>query len=176
MKNRSLPDLLIRADASQTIGAGHVMRTLALAQAWQKRGGDVTFLSCQLPGWLAHRIALEGCCIREIPAPHPDRRDLLKTLHILSESSAPWVVLDGYHLDISYQRALREADCRLLLMDDGIYVSGHEVDILVNQNLGSEQLPYHRDERTTYLLGAQYILLRDDFASGRSRQDAHTAR
>src|SRR5262249_3262600 len=37
--------LIIRADAGAHIGAGHVMRCLALAERWQQSGGDVTFLT-----------------------------------------------------------------------------------------------------------------------------------
>ena len=33
------PTLLIRADASVTIGTGHIMRMIALVQAWQAQGG-----------------------------------------------------------------------------------------------------------------------------------------
>ena len=38
-------NLLVRADADARMGTGHLMRCLALAQAWQADGGQVIFLS-----------------------------------------------------------------------------------------------------------------------------------
>ena len=38
------PRLVYRADASERIGTGHVMRGIALAQAWQEAGGEALFV------------------------------------------------------------------------------------------------------------------------------------
>ncbi len=45
----TISPLLVRADCSESIGLGHVMRTLALAQAWQDAGGNAAYAvaSCQ---------------------------------------------------------------------------------------------------------------------------------
>ena len=154
--------LFIRADAYSAIGVGHVMRTLALAQEWG-RWGKVTFLCCPLPGWLEERIADEGFSLREISAPHPASEDISETLGFLSEAVDPWVVLDGYSLDVAYQHVLVQSGYRLLLMDDGLFLEGHDADVLVNQNMGAERQTYTKCARTKYLLGAKYSLLRNEF-------------
>lgn len=154
-------DLFIRADADTVIGTGHVMRTLALAQAWGHRD-QVTFVCSSLPNWLSNRISVEGFSIYEIPAPHPSPADLSDTLDCLSGAADPWVVVDGYCFDLDYQQALAKVS-RVLLMDDGVFTDEHVADLLVNQNMGAEILSYTKCDQTGYLLGADYALLRDEF-------------
>lgn len=95
--------LFMRADAASHIGAGHVMRSLALGQAWKRLGGRVTFLShCQSDA-LRHRIHEEGFDLISIERPHPHRDDLEQTLENITGGKAAdpagpssvWVAVDG---------------------------------------------------------------------------------
>ena len=52
--------LIIRADSTAKIGTGHIMRCLALAQAWQDQDGKVTFISHCESDALRHRLIEEG--------------------------------------------------------------------------------------------------------------------
>ena len=40
-----MESLVIRVDADSKIGMGHLMRCLALAQAWKDAGGKVMFVT-----------------------------------------------------------------------------------------------------------------------------------
>jgi spore coat polysaccharide biosynthesis predicted glycosyltransferase SpsG len=59
----TVPDgfpLLIRADASTRIGTGHLMRCLALAQAWKDSGKGVVFITACESSSLLQRLSDEG--------------------------------------------------------------------------------------------------------------------
>jgi UDP-2,4-diacetamido-2,4,6-trideoxy-beta-L-altropyranose hydrolase len=72
--------------------------------------------------------------------------------------------VDGYHFDQEYQSALRASDVPLLVIDDGLHLDRHwNVDLLLNQNLGAETLPYACTPDTRCLLGTRYVLLRREF-------------
>ena len=118
-----LPPLLVRADANEIIGMGHVMRCLALAEGWRECGGRVTFLSASRNQGVRARIEGSGLTMREIPTPHPDSVDLNTTLEVIEELAsgemrAPWVVVDGYQFDPHYQSLIGASGCRLLVIDD----------------------------------------------------------
>lgn len=168
--------IVIRADADSQIGAGHVMRCMALAQAWQLEGGRAILLgNCESD---AIRRLISDAGIEFIPlvSPHPDPSDLEITLNLLQTLStgktanrkseignSPWLVLDGYRFDASYQQAIRSAGYRLLVIDDTVRLPIYHADILLNQNLGAETLKYTCGPDTTLLLGSRYVLLRQEF-------------
>ena len=161
--------LFIRADASTTIGTGHIMRCLALAQAWQDQGGEVSFISHCESDALRQRLIDERMNFININKPHPDPSDLKQTIATLSTmhhspSNKNWLVIDGYHFDAVYQKNIKDAGYKILWIDDYGHADHYYADLVLNQNISAEESFYSaREPYTRLLLGASYTLLRREF-------------
>jgi len=162
--------LLLRADAGTRTGTGHVMRSLALADVWRAAGRRTIFVSHCPTKKLRDWIRSSGAELVSLQRPHPDPEDLQTTLALLSKARSddadagpPWVALDGYHFDETYQRAICEAGGRLLVIDDLACLNRFHAHVILNQNAQAEQLDYPCDPATLLLLGSRYVLLRPEF-------------
>jgi len=155
--------LIIRVDANTQIGIGHLMRCLALAQAWKDTGGKVIFITACQSEELLQRPREEGFGIHLLGRPYPDPGDWDRTKDVLASHPNAWVVLDGYHLDETYQQKIKKAGHRLLVIDDMAHLKHYYADIVLNQNLHAEQLHYSCEPCTRLLLGTHYVLLRREF-------------
>lgn len=162
--------LIIRADANATIGTGHVMRCLALGQAWKDAGGEVVFVTATRAEGLLDRLRGEGFYVHELNEAYPAPGDWAATSQVLHAYPGSWVVLDGYHFDEAYQRRVKEASHRLLVIDDMAHLAHYYADIVLNQNLHAEQLKYHCEPYTRLLLGTRYVILRREFLKWRGWQ------
>ncbi len=160
--------LVIRADAGPEIGTGHVMRCLALGQAWAKAGGHVAFVTaCENPALLA-LLREEGFEIHEIDAAHPARQDWETLRQVLANHPGAWVITDGYHFDVTYHRLVKRSGHRLLAIDDMAHLDQYAADIVLNQNLHAKSLHYECEPGCRLLLGPPYVLLRQEFLEWRS--------
>ncbi len=165
--------LFIRSDATISMGSGHIMRCIALAQAWEKRGGFVTFISHCPNHKISKRIESEGFNLIRIDKIWPHSQDLKKTLKVLNNfsnnkeskafNSHNWVIIDGYHFTPDYQKNVMETGFKLLVIDDNNHLDHYNADILLNQNIGSNDYPYSCNHDTIKLLGTKYVMLRSEF-------------
>jgi len=156
--------LLVRVDSGINIGSGHVMRCLALAQAWQDDAGDVVFvLATESPNAEA-RLTAEGFEVVYINAKPGSAEDARLTTKLAHKYGASWVVVDGYHFDGDYQKIIKEAGLNLLFIDDYGHADYYPADIVLNQNIhADEDLYRNRASYTKLLLGTRYVLLRREF-------------
>jgi len=160
---------LIRADASFSIGSGHLMRMIALGQMLQDEGNSVHFLTITENKDILGRIAEEGFTIHRISQDgeweySQDAKQLVK---LAEEISASWVILDGYKFDTAYQRIIKEHGLKLMCVDD--LAQGHFLaDLVVNQNINASRDLYSAESYTKFILGPRNAILRREYVKAKS--------
>ena len=158
--------LLVRADATIISGTGHVMRCLALAQAWQHSGGKVVFAMQRSTPAVLERLKSEDIQVVHLQADDNLQPDAAQVISLAREQAASWVVVDGYQFDWEYQAALACDGLKVLLVDDLGREGHYMADLVLNQNAHAQELSYRdREHHTRLLLGPRYAMLRSQFAS-----------
>jgi UDP-2,4-diacetamido-2,4,6-trideoxy-beta-L-altropyranose hydrolase len=160
--------LIIRTDASVALGTGHVMRCLALAQAWQDAGGDTVFTMAQYTPATEERLRSERFRVIALDVPPASVQDAAQVGQLARTEDSAWVVVDGYHFGAEYQRNVKRHGTRLLFIDDIGHAEHYFADLVLNQNLhAGEDLYRQREPYTKLLLGPRYAVLRREFQSWR---------
>lgn len=180
---------VVRVDASEQIGLGHVMRCLALAQVLRSQGAEVDFICRTLSGHAMDLIRAQGFRVVVLRAPTPgdaitERRtkhaewlgvdwfvDRDETLSVLQTMEIPdWLIIDNYALDDGWERAMRGKVRNILVIDD-LSDRRHDCDALLNQNYAQDpRSQYHGllGDSARILAGPRYALLRPEFAAIRA--------
>jgi UDP-2,4-diacetamido-2,4,6-trideoxy-beta-L-altropyranose hydrolase len=163
--------LLVRADASPSIGSGHVMRCLALAQSWKGNGADVEFAMAASTPAIEQRLRDEGFGFASISGPAGSREDALSTRAHLEASSPAWMVLDGYCFGEGYRSEVEKSGVPCLAVDDNGGAQCFNSELVANQNAHAAVALYpKRSARTRLLLGPRYAMLRKEFAESKKRR------
>jgi UDP-2,4-diacetamido-2,4,6-trideoxy-beta-L-altropyranose hydrolase len=155
--------LLIRADAGGSLGIGHMMRMIALAQAWQDRGGRVVMAAGQCPEPLVSRLEEENIRFEDLGELElGGLEDARKLIDLGKSLQAAWVVIDGYHFGTSYQQTLKDGGFKVLAMDDYGHCEDWRADLVLNQNLGAA-CRSTTTSGTRFLTGTRFAMLRREF-------------
>ncbi|PTT94720.1 UDP-2,4-diacetamido-2,4,6-trideoxy-beta-L-altropyranose hydrolase [Pseudomonas sp. HMWF005] len=170
--------VLIRADASPTIGSGHIARCLTLARVLRGQGSHVAFACRDLPGHRLAALQAEGFETFALPGFYPGedpqqaiesmlpwQADIAALATLLDGHAAfDWIIADHYGLDHLWQTAARRWASRIAAVDD-LATRRYSVDLLLNQNLSglSENYAPLLPENCRTLLGPRYAMLREEF-------------
>jgi UDP-2,4-diacetamido-2,4,6-trideoxy-beta-L-altropyranose hydrolase len=165
--------LLVRADAGATAGAGHVMRCLALAQAWNNAGGRSLFALSAGAGALVDRLGDEGVPAFELREEAGGAADATRTAGLAWAEQAAWIVVDGYRFDEGYRRSVAASGSPVMCVDDCGIDLPCRADVVLNQHLHArpELYPGCRPD-ARLLLGTRYAMLRREFRRWRGRERA----
>lgn len=181
--------VVFRADASITMGTGHVMRCLTLADVLRERGASCRFVCRAHPGHQGHAVRERGYPLELLPSANDSiptsnanlpqhaswlgaswKIDARQTLDAIGPEGADWLVVDHYALDERWERAIKPKARSLMVIDD-LADRRHECDVLLDQNLGRDRTDYAPlvPSRCLLMIGPQYALLRPSFAELRQR-------
>lgn len=157
----------IRADASTTIGTGHAMRMLALAEDLVARGHRAELLTLDLPPSLERRFEAAGVEVTKASATIGGKDDERITNGHIADRASDWLVLDGYQFPAGYLRSAR-GSARALIVDD-MGTAPAEADLVLDQNLSARRRDAGDSYGPKYLFGPRYALLRPMFSAFRAR-------
>lgn len=183
-------NIVIRVDASLQIGTGHLMRCLTLADALQKQGAEVSFISRALKGNLIQHIEDKGYVVYRLDSlfseienltqldanslPHErwlgatQEEDAEACQPILEQISPEWLIVDHYAIDYRWQLLLKKFYNKLMVIDD-LSDRKHVCDLLLDQTFNRKETDYKSlvPHNCQLLLGSKYALLRPEFVRWR---------
>lgn len=177
--------IIFRVDSSITMGSGHLMRCMTLANALRKNGATCEFICRNHKGNLIDLIKQNDYLVYELPYDESNHEksghlahsawlgssqqdDIDACLPIIKDSKPDWVIIDHYALDQEWEGAIKPLTNKIMVIDD-LADRKHDCDILLDQTYGRSGSDYKAfvSVACSVLCGAHYALLRPEFASWR---------
>jgi spore coat polysaccharide biosynthesis predicted glycosyltransferase SpsG len=152
--------LVLAAEAAASTGLGHFVRCCALGDAAARRGWEVTVvLRPDALEWARAQVRSRGWALA---SGELEPEELGRAIGRGGRPDAAVLVIDSYLVDQTcFSRMRARAGC-LVVVDD-VADRYLDADIVVNQNLGADALPFRLGPGTRLLAGPAYALLRPEF-------------
>jgi UDP-2,4-diacetamido-2,4,6-trideoxy-beta-L-altropyranose hydrolase len=156
--------ILLRADASQVMGTGHIMRCLTLARTLKERGHEpVLVINDHKISWLAEEITRSG--VHTLLAQEKQLQ-----AELLVGQKPDIVVVDSYWIESTDISALNKAIPTVAIIDGE--TRGIDCSLYVDQNLGSEK-KWEGKLQGRILAGSQYALIREEITALHRHEGSH---
>ena len=157
MVNRKVA--VLRADASSSIGVGHVMRSLSLGEALLDEGFGVELVSFELAPSLQSLATSCGVEVVELTCAPRSSEDAQFVL----QRNANIVVVDGYEFSREFFAVLEASSTPFAVVDDNAETNAQSPRAVINQNPHATASMYaHLQGNPKLLLGLQYAMVRKE--------------
>lgn len=157
-------NILFRADSSSSIGTGHIMRDLVLAQ--QYADANIIFATQDLSGNIDKKIEDAGYKVKKLKSNRVN--ELIK---LVKKLDIDLLVIDSYDIDYKYEKKLKlKTDVKVMVLDDTY--QKHYCDILLNHNIYADAKKYKDlvPKNCELKCGAKYTLLREEFIKAKKKK------
>lgn len=158
--------ILFRADGNHSLGVGHIMRCLSIADAFREIGEEVVFVVAD--DSMSGLISLRGYRAIPLDTNYSDMAGELKRMLMrVDEVSPQLIVVDSYYVTAQYLSALKMRS-PIAYIDD-VMAFAYPVDFLINYNVYADKTAYEQlyaDNNLIppeFLLGTTYAPLRKQF-------------
>lgn len=156
--------ILFRTDSSSTIGTGHIMRDLVLADHFKK--DKVVFACRNLENNINYKITNAGYDLELL-----ESNDIDRLINLINRYKFDLIIIDHYEIDYKYEKLLKEKTGIKIFVFDDTYEK-HHCDIILNHNIGADPSRYIGllPEYTEVRCGIEYSLIREEFKIEKKRK------
>lgn len=162
-KNNNAPVIAIRADGSESVGMGHVMRTMAIAEALQAKGAHVVYICADDNARCVIESRSFDCAVLQTN-PTNLIGELSALQAVLTDLRANFVFVDSFYASDAYFEEVQKF-CPV-----GSFAFGREftmgLSLLVSYLPNTDKEWLHgtfKKQNTKLLLGSSYVPLRSEF-------------
>lgn len=154
--------IIIRADANEQIGTGHVMRCLSVAKAFALRGIEALFVTADEKGnALIEQNGFHSVCLNSV---WTDLEAELPALQFVINKYQPsFLLIDSYFVTQNYFQVLSKL-VKTAYIDD-MNKERWDVDAIINYNIFASVFNYswYNTTRTKLIIHPRFAPLREEF-------------
>lgn len=176
--------IVIRADASEQIGSGHIMRCLTLAEKLRELGNEIRFICRNFEGNLINFIkkkrfkvyVLKEISLKSQPTNiyecltdlwEVDAQESIE--YLVKNDIADLIIIDHYAIGNEWESKIRPFVKKIFVIDD-LANRSHNCDYILDQNFfRNNDIRYEGliNQDSITLFGSKYALLREEFRNNK---------